>query len=334
MSDGMLRFPLPDGWSEPERVEDVIDADGLQLHRVGLSSSRDGMEALGSAADAQTSPDARAQFELLERVSLLDASRSLAASFATRTRDGEFTGTRPGSQVFQVSSDPARWAYARSNGIALHSDWTSACSRAELELAERDRILRAWLGQTEPQRLAIDLQSSPLSRTRSFEWSAYLFPPPPSCDFAPGVHAVGIFGFPFKPAAPFVFGYGARDSVKNAMESATQEAMQLLAFLWGEPICDRAPEPAPTPMCHLETFQCRDRQALVRRWLEGAHRRYRRASAEVLDPEVRFVDLTPAWLEGTLRVAKAISDAALPLAFGLAPLTAHLPAELRLHPIP
>ena len=334
MSDAMLTFPLPEGWSSLEHVEDVIDADGLQLHRVGLAANRDGQEVQGSAADADTSPGARAQFELLERASILEAMCSPDARFATRTRSGEVTGKWSGSRVFRVSSEPSVWTYARSNGVALYSDWKSACERAELELVERDRILRAWLGETEPMRLDLDLRSSPLSQTRSYDWSAYLFLAPPAGDFSPGAQAVGVFGFPFKPAAPLVFGYAARNSVQSATDSATREAMQLLAFLWGEPICDRAPDPAPTPMCHLETFQCRDRQALVRRWLDGAHRRYRRASEPAPVDEVRFVDLTPTWLAGRLHVAKAISDSALPLAFGLAPLTAHLPAELQLHPIP
>jgi ribosomal protein S12 methylthiotransferase accessory factor YcaO len=331
--ESTFTFPLPEGWTEPERVEDVIDADGLQLRRAGLSSSRDGQEVLGSAADAQTSPAARAQFELLERMSILEATRNTAGSFATRTRAGEPAGTEQCSRVFPLSSDPAVWAHARSNGVALHTSWERACNAAELELAERDRVLRAWLGETEPQRLPIDLQASPLSRTRSYEWSAYLFPAPVSDGFSPSAVTVGVFGFPFRPAAPFVLGYGARDTVKSALESATREAVQLLAFLWDEPICELTPEPAPTPMCHLETLQCRDRQALVRRWLGGAHRRYRLATREPLDPAVRFVDITPTWLEGRLHVAKALSDAALPLAFGLAPLTAHLPAELQLHPI-
>ena len=333
MTESMLTFPLPEGWTAPEHVEDVIDADGLQLRRAGLSSSRDGQEILGSAADVHVSPAARARFELLERMSILEATRNTAGSFATRTRTGEPAGTERGSRVFPISKDPTAWAYARSNGVALHTSWERACNAAELELAERDRVLRAWLGETEPQRLPLDLQTSPLSRTRSYEWSAYLFPAPTSGDFTHDTFTVGVFGFPFRPAAPFVLGYAARDDLKGALDSATREAMQLLAFLWGEPICESAPSPAPTPMCHLETLQCRDRQALVRRWLGGGHRRYRLAPRGSLDPAVRFVDITPTWLEGRLHVAKALSDAALPLAFGLAPLTAHLPAELQLHPI-
>jgi hypothetical protein len=38
-------------------------------------------------------------------------------------------------------------------------------------------------------------------------------------------------------------------------------------------------------------------------------------------------------MEGGLRVAKAVCDDAMPLAFGDTPFTAHLPSKLRVHPI-
>jgi hypothetical protein len=330
-------FRLPEGWSEPERFEDVIDVGGLPMHRAGLSSTTDGAEALGSAADWEGLPSARAEFELLERVTILDASRARGVPFRTRTLAGELSGEVPVDAVFPVSPEPASWAYARSNGAALYSDWAGACTRALHELAERDRILRAWLGQTAPVRVAMDPSAAPIARMRSYEWSAFSFPAPADHDFAPGVEVVGVFGFPCAPSEPFAVGFGARDSVTGALAAAAREALQLLSFLWGEPVSSQAPDPTSTPMCHLETYQARDRQELLRRWLEGRHRAYGRkdGSGEPTGrASVAFVDLTPAWMQGNLRVAKALSDAALPLTFGLSPLTAQLPEELRIHPIP
>ena len=330
-------FPLPEGWSEPERFEDVVDIDGLALRRAGVSSIREGTEALGSAAHWQMSPAARAQFELLERVVVLEASRKRVASFPARSQSGDLLGELAVEDVFPVSPEPAVWAYARSNGVALHSDWRRACERALGELVERDRVLRAWLGQTQPVRLPFDLSGSPLARTRSYEWSVFSFPAPASGELAVAIEVAGVFGFPCKPSAPLVFGYGARDSVRDAVAAATREALQLLSFLYGEPVSQEAPEPAPTPMCHLETHQPRDRQASLRSWLGGGHRRY--GGARATEPPappgaVSFADLTPGWLGASLRVAKAVSPAALPLTFGLSPITANLPEELRIHPIP
>ena len=324
---------LPEGWSAVERYEDVVDADGLRLHRVGLASKRAGVEAIGSAADLETSPLARAEFELLERASILEAART-TVPFRVRHRDGTSLGTRSTKEVFPSSGETGSWAYAKSNGAALHATWSRACDHAEQELVERDRILRAWIGQTAPSRL--EVEGAGLPRTRSYEWSAYAFPAPASGTVASSIEVVGLFGFPCKPDAPLVLGYAGRRTIAQALTAATREAMQLLAFLWGEPIAERAPPMTPTPMYHLEMLQRRDRHVLLRRWLQGAHRAHHRPSSDGTAPvdavEPSFVNLTPPWLEG-LHVAKAISDHTLPLTFGLSPTTSHLPADLRIHPI-
>jgi len=116
-----------------------------------------------------------------------------------------------------------------------------------------------------------------------------------------------------------------------------RESLQLLGFLWGEPLLDRLPEPSPTPSHHLEHFQWRAHRDLLQRWLEEGHERFRprraRQPVRTVAPTVEFVDFTPSWLRDGLRVAKAVCEAATPLAFGEAPFTAHLAAELRFHPI-
>jgi ribosomal protein S12 methylthiotransferase accessory factor YcaO len=270
---------------------------------------------VGTAAHWAESPADRAYFELLERVAVLDAVRSGAPE-----------------DVFPTSSDPARWTYARSNGVALHTDWKTACTRAGQELAERDRLQRAWLGEIDPVPISFDLAASPFALTCSYEWRAYAFPAAAHDRFARDVHVVGIFGFPTR-AAPLVFGYGARMEAGEALLAATREAAQVLAFLWGEPLPDRLPEPAPTPMAHLESFQHPGQHRLLRRWLDGDHRGHRRDRGPA-DETVRFVDLTPPWLAGHAHVVKALCASAIPLTFGRSPVFAHLPAELQVHPIP
>jgi len=307
--------PLPDGWSAPERVEDVMEADGLLLHRSGWCSRSASGEALGAAADWQGSPGDRAYFELLERVVVLDAWHARAAD-----------------DVFPASPDPERWCHARSNGVALHTNWEAACARAEQELAERDRLQRAWLGELDPVPVSFDVAASPFALTCSYEWRAYAFPAAARDRFARDVHVMGIFGFPTRPA-PLVFGYGARLHAAEALLAATREAAQVLAFLWGEPLPDRLPEPAPTPMAHLERFQHPGQHRLLRRWLDGDHRRHRRDRTPA-DETVRFVDLTPPWLAGHAHVVKALCASAIPLTFGRSPEFEHLPTELQVHPIP
>jgi hypothetical protein len=327
-------FPLPEGWSAPERVEDAVDADGARLFRVGLASSSVYGEAVGSAADWISSPAERSAYELLERIALLEAAAAPESLWTTRAAGGDSIGVVRGSEVFPASPEPTRWTHARSSGVALHVDWKNACIRAEQELIERDRLQRSWLGEIVPRVVPLDPLPLPLSSTRSYDWRAYSFPA--NYDDGTGIDVVGIFGFPTTPNAPLVFGYGARHSPERALEAAVSEAAQLLAFLWGEPIPDALPEPGPTPMAHLERFQFPPMHERLRRWLGGGHRAYRGGlpTPAPMAHATRFVDLTPSWSKGRFAVARAIGGAALPLTFGRAPVFGHLPDDLCMHPIP
>jgi hypothetical protein len=329
------RYPLAPAWSRPTVVEDTYDADGVELRRAGVSSkSPAGEEIVGSAAERGQRPLTRAYFELLERASTIEWLRSQPSRCDLLTRGGAHATTRPWADIVPESVDPLRWRYARSNGVALYTDWQNASERALWELCERDRVLRSWYGETVPERTPLAGEATSLQEARSYEWLAYSFPGSDRAEFSRGVHVVGVFGIPTTGSAPFVSGYGARPSGDDALRAAVREATQLLAFLWGEPLPAAAPPPAPTPAFHLDAYQWGGRHALVRRWLEGHHAAYgallpKRPKGE---EKVLFVDLTPGWLTG-LRVAKAVCPAALPLIFGEDPLAAHLPTELRTHPI-
>jgi hypothetical protein len=331
----LTRPRLPDGWSEPTVVEDVIVADGVEMRRAGLSSTnREGHEVNGAAAELETSALSRGYFELLERVATFEATRVPSASYETRTQEGEPIDFRTAEDVFPQSDESTRWRYARSNGIALHAGWRAAAVRAFWELAERDRVLRAWYGELCPERVALSRGSSLFRRTRTYEWSAYAFPEPDDGSFSRDLHVMGVFGFPTQATSPLVMGFGARPDASDAIEVAEREAAQVLAFLWGETATEGEPDPAPTPMYHLERFQRSEQHVLVRRWLDGAHLQHRRVRArQAVSSAVAFVDLTPPWLSGGLRVAKALCKTAVPLTFGDSPLGAHLPPALRVHPI-
>jgi hypothetical protein len=276
----------------------------------------------------------RSYFELLERVATLEALRQRAPAYALLTDDGVPRGHEAGATVFPESDDPARWRYARSNGVALHADWRTACVRARWELAERDRVLRSWYGESRPTRLPFP-SSSPLGSVASYEWRAYSFPEPDAASFSFDVEVAAVFGFPTRPDAPLVMGFGARADAAGALLAAQTEATQLLAFLWGEVSLDGPPEIGPTAGHHIERFQWRPYQRQLRDWLDGAHLVHdRKPAANVGERrETAFVDLTPPWLGGGLRVAKAVCATATPLIFGDSPLAGHLPVEVRAHPI-
>jgi hypothetical protein len=326
--------PLPEGWSVPVAVEDTIVADGVAIQRAGISTiAPDGEEICGSAADVGGRPSARAWFELLERVSAVEALQRGGDVFETKDAAGRPSGVCSRKDVLPESSAPDVWRYARSNGVALHVGWATACERALLELAERDRVLRAWHGEIRPEPLPFDARALGVEEARSYAFSAYGFPEEDTRGFSRGIHVVGVFGFPLRDDLPFVAGYAGRSALEAALTAATREAVQLLAFLWGEPLPDGSSS-APTAMAHLDTYQVRGAHRTIRSWLEGGHLRHGRHAPEArARAPVAYVDLTPSWLTGGLRVARAVCAEATPLVFGASPLAAHLPAELRIHPI-
>jgi hypothetical protein len=329
-------FPLPDRWSPPARVEDTVVADRIELRRVGFSTvGPSGEELTGAAADAVQSPVERSYFELLERVATVEALGAPRASYDFLNGSGEQAGSKTPGEVFQESGAPSRWRFARSNGVALHASWRDACQRAHWELAERDRVLRAWYGETRPEPLALPCATTSLAASSSFEWVGCSFPASHEAEFSQGLEVVGVFGLPRRADLPLICGYGARPTSADAVVAAVSEALQLLGFLWDEPVIQRLPAPAPTPAYHLEHHQWPPHRHLIRRWLDEGHTRFWKAARprRHSSAPLGFVDLTPGWMCGGLRVAKAICEAAEPLSFGETPSTCHLPGALRIHPI-
>lgn len=324
---------LPDGWSAPETIEDVVVADEVAIHRAGVSSiAESGEELCGSAADCSGPSLGRAWFELLERVSGYEALQKRRAGYDLLDERGAQLTTALRTEVFPESDRPATWRYARSNGVALHTDWTTACRRALWELAERDRVLRSWLGEIRPEPVPVDLARTSLSAAQSFDWRVCSFPEKDASAFSANVEVVGVFGLPRVDNAPFVLGLAGRPTEDAAVEAAIREALQLMAFLWGE-APPESPPTEPGPMQHLDTYQVRAAHDSIRRWLAGGHVAYARRR-KPCSGGVGYVDLTPDWLPAGLRVAKAVCAEAVPLVFGAAPLFDALPVELRVHPIP
>lgn len=328
---------LPDGWTEPEAFSDeVCVPGGLRMRRSGLSSSdATGREVTGSAASSSEDPYPRSCFELLERISILEALAEPAREWPVRASDGRAVSTA-GADVLLGGVDPPGGRLARSNGVALHCDWRSACSRAYAELAERDRILRSWHGEIEPASAPIPRSLAGLHMSGSYEIRACTFAAPEghwSADLA----VAAVFGFPRHEDAPLFCGYAARPNRDDAVDAAAAEGLQVLAFLVDEPVPESPPPIEPTPLAHLDRLLWRPHHAALRRWLDHGHgqvaRRRQAPDRRRPRPTVRFVDVTPPWLDGRFKVAKATCGAAEPLVFGLSPASRHLPAELRLHPI-
>lgn len=342
--------PLPEGWSALELVEDTIVVDGLELRRAGVAATGStGEEMLGAAAELGTdlggplsatlTPMERASYELLERIGTIEALNS-ERGLLTQTIDGQSRGVISVREAFPSSPSPDLWRFARSNGVALHSDWASAARHALAELVERDRILRSWYGEIAPS--PMDLVPRALVEARSYDWQVVEFPGP-TASLPSDLRVVSVFGFPRTAGLPFVGGHGSAPSLDDALERATREAVQSLAFLWGEAVPTTGPPLSPTAAYHLEYWQPIDRHEILRRWLSGEHTKYHPDRQYVDDvavdrrfdlSAVTFIDLTSPWLSRRgLHLVKAMAPRAVALTFGDDPFSRHLPQRLRVHPI-
>lgn len=327
-------LPLPEHWSAVETHTDVVEIEGVEVRRAGLSSVGPGGEATGSAAELFADPAPRARFELLERIGILEARASLASHHLVLDASGASKGTIGREEIFLESEAPDTWRHARSNGIAIHTSWQAACLHAKAELVERDRVLRSWAGSARPVPLAFEREHVLLGQGQSYTWSAFAFPAPAGA-FGDDLEVVGVFGFPVRDELPVAVGYCAKRRLADALTGALREATQMLAFLWGESVPTVVPELAPTAMFHLDALQVPERRVLLQRWLSGAHVAYRTENGQnrASRPAVRYVDLSPSWMAGECRIAKAMCDEAMQLVFGRGPFLANLPAELQIHPI-
>ena len=297
---------------------DLVDAAGVTVRACGLASEHtSGRIVTGAAAELTTDPAPRSYFELLERAAVLD--------FSLSTADSELTVT--GTQ-----------RYSTSNGVALALDAETARFRALAELVERDRVLRSFYGELPPERLPLDPASILPGLWRHYELEAYRFPATAACatlsaELGCTLEVAAVFGFPKRPDAPLLFGFGARAGLAEAIVAAARESLQQLAFGWGEPVPDAAPAPSPTPEFHLDHFAYPPHQSGLRAWLAGEHQG-RGPKLPACDAAPRYLEITPACLRDKLVVIKCVHEGALPLAFGEGhPLLPELPDCMRVHPV-
>lgn len=328
----LREFPCSPHWGHPELFSDVTEIAGVRFYLDGLMASAAAeMSATGSAASVDGHDIDRAYFELVERTCLLDA---IDAALPVRTlldAAGNATGSCVREQAFPLAPAGARWAYARSNGVAAGPDWASACAAAQAEALERHHVLCAWYGYSVPRRHSLD---DPTLRQLAslYDFEAHEFPAP-SNEAGEPLSVVGCFGFPKLREAPFLAGFGAAPELHAAEQRAVRETLQRLGFLWGEAIPDAEPTLAHTADYHQELYLWPPMQARVRAWLDGAHAGRCGAPLPSDDARPAFIDITPEHLAPRLRVAKLVQGVGLTLTFGLGHPRVEGAAALGAHPI-
>lgn len=311
-------------WTIAEVVSEWVDVAGMRLHRAGVVAVRNNSTpAIGSAAGEQPS-DARARFELLERMAVVDAMANAEALFPIRDLDGTIQGERASSELFPRSG-AERWEYARSNGVAIGSSWAHACQHARLELVERHAVLRCWYGDTALNPFEQTVRNS---RADIYDWQFASVP------HAGAESVVVCIAFPLQPTMPLLRGFAADSTRDQAAARAMGECLQGLVFLFEEPIPDEAPAVATHPGYHLDLYLWPPNHSRLHRWMAGErrvevdvpHRDSGRAGA------VTYVDITPPALrDQNLWVARAIHEEMEPLVFGDGP--PWVPSIGREHPI-
>jgi hypothetical protein len=315
-----------------ETFSGTADVCGVAIHLAGVAIERDGESITGSAASLDADPSSRAWMELAERFAVLDALRANAPRIVLRDAVGRSIGVVKRSRVYPSNAAAGTLRFARSNGVAAGIRWSDAARRARFELVERDRVLRSWYGEVLPKRVPLPSASIPAGLFTEYEFSAFSFDEP---GFGDDVSVVGVFGFP-RQGAPMVYGFGARETGRAALECAAAECVQRIGFLFSEPLPEVAPALSPTADFHQDHFLFPPHQARLRDWLGGHHRVFRGLLvATVLAREPVYVDLTPAQFGGRCVVVKAVPRGHVPLAFGIGHPWIHrpVPVALAVHPI-
>ena len=191
-----------------------------------------------------------------------------------------------------------------SNGVALHSSWQAACSSALHELIERDRILRSFAGEFAPVRLEAPASELARATSEQFETAAYEI----GRSHPARRHRTRMwFMMPQQLNSANDLRLWNIESLADALLRAEREAMQRLAFLWGEELPSEQVEASPTPDFHQEYYLYPPNHARLTEWLAGQIKPRHALQQELPlfdGSPVTYIDLTPAALRGKLAVAK------------------------------
>jgi hypothetical protein len=327
-------FQLGGRWSLGEVFSEQAQILGISVNLAGFSAGDcSGTVVTGSAGALDRMPTDRAFFELIERACVVDAIASNQHEFEAIDANGRHRDRVRREAVFPEPDSTSTFRYSISNGAAVGLTLKEACEAAYLELIERDRILSSWYGHGVPQSLPLcELIPTPWFRAFQFRFVRF---PPSRCETNSEV--VGAFAFPKDSTSPFAAGFGAARDIDFALERAARECIQVVGFLWGEPLPSDTPAFDVSPDFHQAMYLVPTHHARIHDWLDGKHAlQPNRLNVFRAQGERIFVNLTPPELQGRLWVVKALPDGELPLVFGLGHPNVDacgMTPESRIHPI-
>lgn len=313
MMPNQLQQPiLPQKWKIEEEVSDHLQFSDVSLFRCGMTASGQGKMISASAAGLSqdmSNVHARCSYELMERISILQALANEEGFFSIYDLSASKIGELKTHDCFHQSPHPDLWQYAKSNGVAAGRSFQDSALRAAAELVERDRILRSWYSNSAPKNLS---QSAPAELTflsEHFDFRVVKF----TDDFE-FFQVVAVFGFPRNGERPMIFGFGCSASLDAALSKASSEFLQRLCFLWEEVLPEITPDFSPSPHFHQEHYLYPLNQVEIKNWLNGESNIVPVPTIGLKD--FHFVDLTPVDQRGKLCVLKAIHPRLIHLTFG------------------
>lgn len=320
LEDLLNKYPLPKKWDRLETFVETQNIEDIAINMVGLSLDHHPvLPIIGSAANLQEPPWERAYFELLERGYLLNIESQCKDEPFTRfhllDQNKKLISYISGARIFKEAPIEDLWRYARSNGVALHTNFESAATNAVNELLERDRFLRFWYSRRAPRYLKNWVQHLPANLFHLYDLRAYLFDEPG--DFEQGIFVVVIFGFPKKLGPPFLIGLGCANTVESAFQKSLSETYQRLGFMWDEKPPTRFPDFSLTPDFHLHYYEHPDSWSFLKKWLEQEFAPRELNFAPVKKSDIFLVNLELESIPKNLFLIKAVANNAIPLTFGI-----------------
>lgn len=325
-----------EGWQVNEPFQETADVGGLKIYLAGWHATHPQFgDVVGSAASVQESPLERAWYELLERITILRALSAASDSIPMRglqpSQDVALTSVAQAFAAQQVEDQHADYRLSKSNGIAIFTDWQSACERAALELVERHLVLSSWLGFTPVKMMKHTPSASMKCLEPLYDVKPISFGMQQVDAFKAPIHAAGVALMPKDLKHPLILAFGAEFDERQALAKAESECLQRLGFLWGESIPAQEPEFAPTTLYHQEYFLWPAKRRLIEQWVGN---KFYAPSSTVKPLAMTFADLSKYASHG-LFVAKAIAPDAIPLVFGKwrGGAFMSIPQERMIHPI-
>lgn len=340
------RYPLPENVSNFNFSLRHKSIGSRSCYSLGVRVNLGQEPILAGAADIDTPPVLRAYMELQERISLQMGRWGEDEEVTLLNSEGKQAGNMQASDVFETTPDPERWQGVGSNGMACHSSFKQAATAGRKELIERERLLRSWYGEWNPE-----LISEPPGEVPDFfsaadgEYDFTLFSLDPPLASSREINVTGIFGFPREDSSwNFTLGFGAGFTRQEAFSKAAVEMLQSVMQIRDD--YDSSPEDKhrdpedvevdTTTDYHTRYYHTKKGMERLRRWVTEGHPDVIQDRFDPLnEQELTYVDMTPNDLQGNLWIVKALAPGGVPLYFGRGhPDIPEMPDYMKVHPLP